>query len=144
MLLYSKPVNFLLTNALLRRLAAPNAFAVCARNLIYFGKQPQQSNNSSSRNHRSSSNQSKSSESFELSQKENVELSGLRLVDACFNALVDLHASDEFAYLDNFQSLHCVDKLKERFHGFGHRYIDILLLLLFHNELVLVLEYEVI
>mmetsp|Transcript_21132 Transcript_21132/g.29328 ORF Transcript_21132/g.29328 Transcript_21132/m.29328 type:complete len:796 (-) Transcript_21132:111-2498(-) len=115
MLLYSKSVNFLLTNALLRRLATPNAFAVTARNLMYNGK-PLSSNHNKKQNKSITAN-----ESYELSQKENIELSTLRLIDVSFNAMVDLHASDDIQYLNNFMALHCVEKLKERFQDFGNR-----------------------
>jgi hypothetical protein len=42
---------------------------------------------------------------------ENVARSTLIVMDGCFNSLIDLHCSDDLAYLENFSKLKCVDKL---------------------------------
>lgn len=122
LLLYSKAVNFFLTNALLRRLMEPNGFAVTSRYLLYI--EGNDDDNQSSL--KSSSRKSKGkgvdvSRMKELNQKRNVELSGLRISDACFNSLIDLHASDDPAYLENFVRLNSLDKLSSRFQDFGNR-----------------------
>jgi hypothetical protein len=118
LLLFSKPVNFFLTNALLRRIMEPNGFAVTSQYLLY---------TEGGDDHTSRQTKSKGKGGIdlprmkELNQKRNVELSGLRISDACFNALIDLHASDDPAYLDNFVRLNSLEKLSNRFQDFGNR-----------------------
>lgn len=118
LLLFSKPVNLFLTNALLRRIMEPNGFAVTSQYLLY---------TEGDDDHTSRQTKSKGKGGIdlprmkELNQKRNVELSGLRISDACFNALIDLHASDDPAYLDNFVRLNSLEKLSNRFQDFGNR-----------------------
>lgn len=119
LLLFSKPVNLFLTNALLRRIMEPNGFAVTSQYLLY--------TEGGDDDHTSRQTKSKGKGAIdlprmkELNQKRNVELSGLRISDACFNALIDLHASDDPAYLDNFVRLNSLEKLSNRFQDFGNR-----------------------
>lgn len=117
MLLYSKAVNFLLTNAMLRRLEEPNAFAVTSRYKIYSpGKGREKTSGK-----RKGQGKGVMQVLVELDEEDNLELASLRIVDACLNALIDLHSSDDTEYLDNFRRMNCLQKLQASFHAFGKR-----------------------
>lgn len=127
--LHSKSVNFFLTNALLRRLTEPNAFAVTSHYLTYLDPTDSSSSKRSSSGKKGKTvkttdkqQQASTVELKELTQKRNIELSSLRITDACFNALIDLHSSDDPLYLDSFVRLNCLDKLASSFQDFGLRW----------------------
>lgn len=46
------------------------------------------------------------------------EHSRLLLMDACFNALIDIHSSDDEAYLQHYRKLQCSDKLAKQYQEF--------------------------
>ena len=121
LLLFSKPVNFFLTNALLRRIMEPNGFAVTSQYLLYTDGGDDHTSRQSSNPKSKGKGGIDLPRMKELNQKRNVELSGLRISDACFNALIDLHTSDDPAYLDNFVRLNSLEKLSNRFQDFGKR-----------------------
>lgn len=79
--LVSPVLNGLLTNALLRRLQDPNAYAC------------------------DTTQQDKQLRLLE---------GGMQLMDSCFNALIDLHTSDEPTFLANYAKLQCDNRLQER------------------------------
>jgi hypothetical protein len=46
---------------------------------------------------------------------------GMQLMDSCFNAIIDLHTSDDPAFLSNYVKLQCAGKLRERGEFFSNK-----------------------
>jgi hypothetical protein len=45
----------------------------------------------------------------------------MQLMDSCFNAIIDLHTSDDTAFLSNYVKLQCAGKLQERGEFFSNK-----------------------
>lgn len=79
--LLSPVLNALLTNALLRRLQEPSAYA---------------------------------SETAQQNKQMRLLEGSMQAMDSAFNAVIDLHTSDEKVFLANYAKLQCAAKLQER------------------------------
>lgn len=82
--LYHPSINVLVTNSILRRLVDSNGYS------YYDGIVADNNRNM------------------------NLYISSLRIIDNCFNAIIDLHSSDDLGYLENFKKLKCIEKLRNQ------------------------------